>query len=54
MKTRVKKLTLCRETLRQLDSKDLSQALGGEKDTYPVNTCPCPSHGCTGTSVCQD
>ena len=50
MKPRLKKLTLSRETLRQLESADLSRVAGGLPDTQPQNTCPCP----TGPPICGD
>ena len=54
MKLQVKKLTLSRETLTQLDSGDLRRVAGGEKWTYPLSVCGCPTNTCSGTPLCGD
>lgn len=41
MKKTTKKLHLPRETVRQLDTKDLDVVVGGK----PTDTCTCPSCG---------
>ena len=54
MKLKVKKLTLSRETLTQLDSTNLSWVAGGITFTQLVNSCPCPTNTCSGSPVCGD
>jgi hypothetical protein len=59
MKRRIKKLMLSRETLCQLDPQSLRRAAGGDDNTQPAITCPCPTNGCptnfcSGKPDCQD
>jgi len=47
MKKQSKKITLARETLRQLSSRETVEAEGGSR--YPntnFNSCPCPTLSC--------
>ena len=53
MKKQMPKLTLNRETLRNLDTKELGNALGGVINvTSLVRVCTEPSIGCSGDSTC--
>ncbi len=54
MKPKPKSLKLSRETLSLLDSHDLSGVAGGEKWTYPLSFCACPTYPCSGNPVCGD
>jgi hypothetical protein len=49
-KTSPKKLTLSRETLRQLDEGENAQAAGGVSRPVPT-TCNC-TQGCTQVNTC--
>ncbi|HEY2289418.1 MAG TPA: hypothetical protein VGM86_01835 [Thermoanaerobaculia bacterium] len=52
MKKRIQKITLTRETVRNLTATETAEALGGAFPNTELNSCRCPTLSCQHPGFC--